>query len=147
MNFDPIDPQTSSTSTEMRVRFCETDLMGIVHHSNYLVYFEAGRVEWLRRRGVVYTEWASRGIHLPVVEANVAYKSPLRFDDVMLVTSTLTQLRTVSIKFEYTIERGGLRIAEGFTRLACVDGGHKLLRIPAHMREVLLAAERQEQAL
>jgi acyl-CoA thioester hydrolase len=126
---------------EVRVRFCETDLMGIVHHASYLVYFEAGRVEWLRRRGVTYADWASRGVHLPVVEANVSYKAPARFDDLLLVETTLADLRTVSMKFTYRIRRGDTLLAEGFTRLGCIDDKHKLLKIPDHMREVLLAGE------
>lgn len=126
---------------EIRVRFCETDLMGIVHHASYLVYFEAGRVEWLRRRGVTYADWASRGVHLPVVEANVSYKAPARFDDLLLVETTLADLRTVSMKFTYRIHRGDTLLAEGFTRLGCIDDKHKLLKIPDHMREVLLAGE------
>lgn len=144
--FDPIDPQTSTTKTEMRVRFCETDLMGIVHHASYLVYFEAGRVEWLRERGVTYSDWASRGVHLPVVEANLTYKAPLRFDDLMVVTTTLTQLRAVSLKFTYVIDRDGTRIVEGFTRLACVDHSHKLLPIPPYMRDVFLAGKKLMQS-
>ena len=126
---------------ELRVRFCETDLMGIVHHGSYLVYFEAGRVEWLRRRGVTYADWASRGVHLPVVEAHVSYKAPSRFDDLLHVDTTLAELRSVSMKFSYAIRREGTLIAEGFTRLGCIDAEHKLLRIPEHMRDVLLAPE------
>ena len=126
---------------ELRVRFCETDLMGIVHHGSYLVYFEAGRVEWLRRRGVTYADWASRGVHLPVVEAHVSYKAPSRFDDLLHVDTTLAELRSVSMKFSYAIRREGTLIAVGFTRLGCIDAEHKLLRIPEHMRDVLLAPE------
>ncbi len=127
---------------ELRVRFCETDLMGIVHHGSYLVYFEAGRVEWLRRRGVTYADWANSGVHLPVVEANVSYKAPSRFDELLVVETTLTELRSVSMKFAYAIRREGTLIAEGFTRLGCIDSAHKLLRIPEYMRDVLLAGER-----
>ena len=126
---------------ELRVRFCETDLMGIVHHGSYLVYFEAGRVEWLRRRGVTYADWASRGVHQPVVEAHVSYKAPSRFDDLLRVETTLSELRSVSMKFSYAIRRESTLIAEGYTRLGCIDAEHKLLRIPDHMRDVLFAAE------
>lgn len=139
--FAEIDPQKSTSAMDLRVRFCETDLMGIVHHGSYLVYFEAGRVEWLRRRGVTYAEWASRGVHLPVVEAHVSYKAPSRFDDLLVVETTLAELRAVSMKFAYVIRRGATAIAEGWTRLGCIDDTHKLLRIPEHMRDVLLAAE------
>ena len=139
--FAEIDPQKSTSAMDLRVRFCETDLMGIVHHGSYLVYFEAGRVEWLRRRGVTYADWASRGVHLPVVEAHVSYKAPSRFDDLLVVETTLAELRAVSMKFSYVIRRGTTAIAEGWTRLGCIDDKHKLLRIPDHMRDVLLASE------
>lgn len=138
----PIDPEKSASILPLRVRFCETDLMGIVHHGSYLLYFEAGRVEWLRRRGVTYADWASRGVHLPVVEAHVSYKAPARFDDLLDVETRLTELRTVSLKFSYTIRREGTLICEGMTRLGCIDDKHALLRIPEPMRDVLLAGER-----
>lgn len=125
----------------MRVRFCETDLMAIVHHGSYLTYFEAGRVEWLRKRGVTYAEWAARGVHLPVVEAHVHYRSPARFDDLLDVETRLEQLRSVSLKFGYRVLRGGKVLAEGHTRLGCIDSEHKLLRIPDEMRSVLLSGE------
>lgn len=137
----PLDPEKSSSVASMRVRFAETDLMGIVHHASYLLYFEAARVEWLRRRGVVYTDWAARGWHLPVVEANVRYVSPARFDDLLDVEAALTELRAVSMRFQYRIHREGQLLAEGFTRLAAIDASHKLLRIPSEMRDVLSSGE------
>lgn len=114
--------------------------MGIVHHGSYLIYFEAGRVEWLRRRGVTYAEWAARGVHLPVVEAHVTYRAPARFDDLLTVRTTLAELRAASMKFRYEIRRGDTSIAEGATRLACIDADHKVLRISEPMREILLSA-------
>ena len=73
----------------VRVRFCETDLMGIVHHGSYLSYFEAGRVEYMHRRGVEYLEWAKQGLHLPVVEAQVRYRKTARFDERLVVETRL----------------------------------------------------------
>lgn len=140
----PLDSVKTTSTTEMRVRFCETDLMGIVHHASYLVYFEVGRVEWLRRRGVVYADWASRGVHLPVVEAQASYKAPSRFDDLLVVETTLAQLRAASMKFTYAIRRDATLIAEGFTRLGCIDAEHKLMKIPDYMRDVLLGGESAE---
>ena len=64
-----MDPDLRKSTEMMRVRFAETDLMGIVHHASYLLYCELGRVEWLRKRGVTYADWAAKGVHLPVVEA------------------------------------------------------------------------------
>ena len=136
-----IDTAKAKTLTTMRVRFCETDLMGIVHHASYLQYFEVGRVEWLRNRGVTYADWAARGVHLPVVEVKLAYKAPSRFDDVLVVETSLTMLRTVSLQFDYRITRGDKLIVTGLTRLGCIDNDHKLLRIPEPMRAVLLGGE------
>jgi acyl-CoA thioester hydrolase len=137
-----IDPALATSIVSLRVRFCETDLMGIVHHGSYFVYFEAGRVEWLRRRGVAYADWAGRGIHLPVVEAQAHYKMPARFDDVLEVETTLAQLRTVSLTFTYRVKRDGAVLAEGLTRLGCIDKDHKLCRIEGEMRAILLSGER-----
>jgi acyl-CoA thioester hydrolase len=138
---EPIDPAKSKSTIRMRVRFCETDLMGIVHHGSYLVYFEAGRVEWLRRRGVTYRDWAEKGVHLPVVEAHLHYHAPSRFDDELDVETSLVKLGTVSLAFGYRITNDGKLIADGSTRLGCIDAAHKLLRIPEDMKAVLLGGE------
>lgn len=136
-----IDPTKSATSTEMRVRFCETDLMGVVHHATYLLYFEAGRVEWLRKRKLTYADWTARGVQVPVVRASVEYRAPSRFDDVLSIETTLSKLRTVSLDYTYRILRGETLVAEGATRLACIDQHHKLLRIPQEIQAALLSGE------
>ena len=137
----PLDPVKSTTTSTLRVRFCETDLMGIVHHATYLVYFEAGRVEWLRRRGITYADWTARGVQVPVASAEVQYRAPSRFDDVLAIETTLSKLRSVSLDYTYRILRGDTLVAEGFTRLACIDASHKLLRMPEEIREMLLRGE------
>ena len=138
-----IDPAKSTSTTTLRVRFCETDLMGVVHHAGYLVYFEVGRVEWLRRRGITYADWTARGVQVPVASAELRYRAPSRFDDELAVETTLTKLRSVSLDYTYRVVRqaDATLIAEGSTRLACVDASHKLLRIPEEIREALLAGE------
>ncbi len=143
----PLDLERAITRSRLRVRFCETDLMGIVHHSNYLAYFEAGRVEWLRRRGVTYADWAARGMHLPVVEASVRYRAPARFDDVIGIETRLVELRAASLRFEYRMERltdamlPGELLAEGFTRLACVNEHHAVQRFSSDLLATFGAAE------
>ncbi len=134
-----MDPKL--TLLTLRIRFCETDLMGIVHHANYLQYFEAGRVEWLRRRGVTYADWARRGIHLPVVDAQLRYRAPAYFDDLVVVETRLTALRSHSLRYDYVILRGPTKLAEGSTRLACVDAKHALMQIPSDVEHVLRAGE------
>ena len=134
-----MDPSISCET--IRVRFAETDLMGIVHHANYFLYFEEGRVEWLRRRGVTYADWAAKGVHLPVVEVGLKYRSPARFDDRIVVETKISQVRSVSVLFTYRIHRDETLLAEGSTRLGCIDGQSKLMRIPEEMRRVLLGGE------
>ncbi len=113
--------------------------MGVVHHATYLVYFEVGRVDWLRKRKITYADWTDRGVQVPVVDAQVQYRAPSRFDDLLSIETTLTKLRTVSLDYSYRILRGETLIAVGATRLACIDANHKLLRIPEEIREALLA--------
>ncbi len=136
-----IDPARASSRMTLRVRFCETDLMGIVHHGNHLLYFETGRVDWLRRRGVTYATWAARGLHLPVVDAEVRYHKPARFDDELIVETRLAELRAASVRYVYTLVRDGVRLAEGSTRLACVDDAVGVRRFPDDVRDVFLLGE------
>ncbi len=136
-----IDPTKSTTATETRVRFCETDVMGVVHHSNYLVYFELGRVDWLRKRKITYAAWTDRGVQTPVASAELQYRAASRFDDLLVIETTLSKLRSVSLDYTYRIRRGETLIAEGTTRLACVDRDLKLLRIPEEIRTALLSGE------
>jgi acyl-CoA thioester hydrolase len=136
-----LDPARATSSHTFRVRFCETDLMGIVHHANYLVYFEAGRVEWLRRRGIVYANWAANGVHTAVVEATTRYRLAARFDEELTCETTLSELGSVSLVYSYRLLRGDALIATGHTKLACVDDAQKLTKVTPEMRAVMLAGE------
>ena len=138
-----IEPTCATSLHRLRVRFCETDMMGIVHHSSYLAYFEAARVAWLRRRGVTYATWAERGWHLPVVEASVRYRAPARFEDVLEIETVLTELRSHSLRYSYRVLRGEECLTEGQTRLACVDSAHQLQRFPEEVVDVLCSGETQ----
>jgi acyl-CoA thioester hydrolase len=115
--------------------------MGIVHHANYLVYFEAGRVDWLHKRGVSYDAWAREGIHLPVVDTRLRYRKAARFDDAIVVESTCSAVTRVTVRFVYRVLRGSELLCEGETLLACV--GHDLApkRIPAGIADVLRSPE------
>ncbi len=138
-----LDPSAARSVVRMRVRFGETDLMGIVHHGSYVSYLEVARVEWLRRRGVAYASWAQGGVHLPVVDLTLKYRSPLRFDEELDVETTLGELRVASVRFDYRLVRAGdgTLCAEGATRLACIDDRHVLRRFTPEMLEVLTRAE------
>jgi len=140
-----MDDTASLTRTSLRPRFCETDQMGIVHHASYLIYFEAARVEWLRRRGVDFAEWSRRGVNVAVVDANVQYRSAAFFDDELVIETRLSELRSASIRFAYRLVRGDTLIAEGGTRLAWVNAERKLQRIPSDIRETLSSPERRDE--
>jgi acyl-CoA thioester hydrolase len=134
---------TARSVVRVRVRFGETDLMGIVHHGSYPAYFEVARVEWLRRRGVAYGTWASRGMHLAVAEMTLRYRSPARFDDELDVEATLALVRAASLRFDYRLVRvaDSVLIAEGSTLLACVNEAGAPRRMSAEVTEVLGRAE------
>lgn len=135
-----VDPSNARSVVRVRVRFSETDLMGIVHHASYACYMEVARVEWLRRRGVAYAAWAQSGIHLPVVELAIKYRAPARFDDELDVEATLAEAGAASVRFDYRIIRGsdGVLCAQGSTRLACVDDRGALRRITDEMIQALV---------
>ncbi len=138
----PVEVAPHLTSRHaLRVRFCETDLMGIVHHAGYLGYFEVGRVEWLRQRGVSYLEWATRGFHLPVVEARLRYRKPARFDDLITIETTCAETTRVTVRFRYRVLRGAELLCEGETRLACVGDDLAPKRFPEDVTRVLLSPE------
>lgn len=133
-------PQTSKT--QLLVRFCETDLMGIVHHANYLTYFEAARVDFIHRRGVSYDLWVREGVHLPVVETSLRYRKPARFDEIIVVESTVVEISRVTVKFEYRIVRDADLLVEGWTLLACVGNNMAPKRIPESIANVFKSPER-----
>ena len=141
-------PAHCVTRYVMRVRFFETDLMGVVHHAAYLTYVEAARVEYLRRRGADYRRLVESGLHMPVVDAHLSYKKTATFDDELTIEVRLSGLSRVTATFDYRILRNeGVErpiVAEGYTRLACVDGRHRPCRIPESMVDVLTAHERSD---
>jgi acyl-CoA thioester hydrolase len=137
-------PSAGKSRVRVRVRFAETDLMGIVHHASYLAYMEVARVEWLRRRGVTYATWADRGIHLAVAEVTLKYRAPARFDDELDIEASLGEVRAASVRFDYRIVRAAdeTLCTEGSTRLAYIDQTLTLRRLSPEMIEALSRTER-----
>jgi acyl-CoA thioester hydrolase len=105
------------SETRLRVRYAETDQMGVVYHSNYIIWFEVGRVELLRAMGHTYREMEQDNIHLPVVEVRCRYKLPAMYDDEILIRTSLKNVRESLIHFHYEIRRTGEEqlLAEGET--------------------------------
>ncbi|WP_374548639.1 acyl-CoA thioesterase [Flavobacterium sp.] len=88
---------------EIRVRYSETDQMGVVYHGSYVPYFEIGRVEWLRKKGISYKELEATGIALPIVSMHINYKKPARYDELLKVTTKLKSQNGVKIEFDCEI--------------------------------------------
>src|SRR5262245_37425223 len=110
-----------SGETTIRVRYAETDRMGLLHHANYLVYFEQARTELLRAQGLAYKDLEDQGFLLVIVKAEVRYRAPARYDDMLTIRTTVVRATAVRIDHRYEVSRDGVLCAEGSTTLACVD--------------------------
>jgi len=115
---------------ELRVKYCECDPMGYVHHSRYFQYFEMGRTELLRSWGIRYRDLEDAGAYFAVFKAKCKYLLPLRYDDVFQVETTIKRMTRARIDHTYRIRREGRTVAEAATTLACVDGDGKIIPIP-----------------
>jgi acyl-CoA thioester hydrolase len=130
--------------TEIRVRYAETDKMGIVHHSNYLIWFEAGRSDLCRARGFSYKEMEEQDNALMVVaESYVRYKSPAFYEDILIIRTQVAEVRSRSIRFIYEIyrETDEALLAEGETLHLVTDMNKKVKLIPEIYKERLVAGE------
>lgn len=123
-----------------RVRYQETDQMGIVYYANFFVYFEMGRTELLRNIGLPYSELEKEHFYFPVVEAHCQFRSPAHYDDVLTIQTWISELKHATIKFTYKIVREGDNklIAEGFTKLACLNINRRPSSIPEKLRNILI---------
>ncbi|MGZ6728859.1 MAG: acyl-CoA thioesterase [Gaiellaceae bacterium] len=129
-------------ATEVRVRFAETDAQGVAHHAVYLVWFEVARIDYLARFRGGYPELQAEGIEALTTEVHVSYLAPARFDDRLTVSCACGELRGARFRFDYLVEREGERLAEGWTRHACVDAvTHRPTRVPAWLVEEIASAE------
>ena len=107
---------------KIRVRYSETDQMGVVYHGNYAQYFEMGRVEWLRNMGISYKWMEDNGIMLPVVSLTMNYKKPARYDDLLTIKTKMLKLSSVKIEFDYEItNEDNELLTTGYSVLVFVD--------------------------
>jgi acyl-CoA thioester hydrolase len=130
------------SQTRIRVRYAETDQMGVVYHSNYFVWFEVGRVELMRQLGFEYKNMEREdGCHIPVVEATCRYKSPARYDDDLLLETTVLAMRRSVIKFGYRLMRPEgdsiTLLAEGETTHVTVNASLHKIPLPRKYADVL----------
>lgn len=115
---------------EIRVRYCETDAMGYLHHANFATYYEMGRTELLRAQGGNYREIEEAGLFLVVVKLVCNYHSPARYDDVLTLSTKVERISAVKIEHSYRLLRGELLLATASSVLASVDREGKVQRLP-----------------
>ncbi len=126
-------------TTSLRVRYSETDQMGVVYHGNYFAWFETGRVELMRELGFSYRELeAEEDCVLPVVEATCRYRRPARFDDALELQTTVKALRGPIVVFNYALYCDGILLAEGETKHVAVDKALQRRRLPERYHLALL---------
>jgi acyl-CoA thioester hydrolase len=125
--------------TTLRVRYAETDAMGIVYHTNYIVWFEVGRGEYMRQLGGDYAHLETQGYYLPVIEVQARYLAPARYGDLVTVRTRVEEARSRQVTFAYEVvmaETGQL-LATGQTKHVCVDEEGTIKMIPQEIREML----------
>ena len=127
---------------EFLVRYAETDQMRVVYHANYLVWCEMGRTDLIRKLGASYAEIERQGIALAVVDASLRYHAAARYEDRIRVRTMITDARSRSVTFQYTIENAetGVKLVTASTTLASINGDGKLVAMPPHIRQSLESA-------
>ena len=128
-----------AVETTLRVRYAETDAMGVVYHTNYIVWFEVGRGEYMRQQGSDYAHVEDQGYYLPVVEVQARYLAPARYADLVRVRTWVEEARSRQVTFAYEVvmaETGQL-LATGRTKHVCVDKEGAIRTIPQEIREML----------
>jgi acyl-CoA thioester hydrolase len=139
MNFSMPEPVHQTT---YRVLYGDTDAAGVVYYANYLRFFERGRTEFMREMVLTYRDIENQGLTLPVIESYSRYKAPAAYDDLLVIETSLVELKNVSCRFNYRIYRNDndnsrTLLAKGYTVHASVNRNGKLTRFPANLIEKL----------
>jgi acyl-CoA thioester hydrolase len=124
---------------EFLVRYAETDKMQVVYHANYLVWCEMGRTDLIKKLGSSYADIENRGVMLAVIDASIRYHFSAKYEDLIRVTTILSEVKSRTVTFNYTFEIAvtGARLAAASTTLASINGEGKLVALPAHLRQAM----------
>lgn len=131
---------SDASSTTFRVRYGETDQMGVAYHPNYLVWCEVGRTELMRELGVPYAELEKRGVFLAVAEASVRYGTPAHYDDLVQVDTRVETVKSRAVTFGYEVHRlepDPARLAHASTTLVSMDAAGRTRKLPVEVLELL----------
>jgi acyl-CoA thioester hydrolase len=125
--------------TTIRVRYGDTDKMGFVYHANYFRWFEVGRSEMFRSMGIPYKSIESKGIFLPLSEMHCKFNAPSQYDDILLIETSIDSRYKAGMKFDYKIfsEDGEKRLANGYTKHACMDNNGRVVRPPKFLMDII----------
>ena len=128
-----MEQQQAAVALDIRVRYAETDAMGVVYYANYLIWFELGRTEWIRAHGITYREFEDHGILLPAVHASCDYKNSGRYDDLVRIETTVTNFSRARVGFAYRVLRiepgPATLLVEGRTEHVYLNREGRLLRL------------------
>jgi len=132
----PATPRRQSVST-VRVRYAETDQMGVAYYANYFVWFEVARTDWLRTFVLPYRELDAEGLLLPVIEARCTYRTSARYDDDLSITTVARLVSPARLAFEYEITGPSALVAHGETVHATLDRQGRPVRVPARIKDLM----------
>jgi len=127
--------ETLSCVISLRVRYAETDNMGVAYHGSYFVWYEVGRTELIRELGYAYQKMESDGVFMPVIEAHSQYLKPARYDDPLQLKSEITELNGIRLRIQYYLYRENVLLATGYTVHAFMDRNGKPTRPPERLTE------------
>jgi acyl-CoA thioester hydrolase len=125
-------------TTDIRIRYKDTDRMGVVYYGNYFTFFEIGRSEYMRELGFPYSRLESEGYSLVVTEASAKYHANVGYDSLIRIKTAITELRKVRLRFDYeVISENNIRLVSGHTIHACLNSNQKLVKIPHVMMRIM----------
>jgi acyl-CoA thioester hydrolase len=127
------------TLSRVLVRYAETDQMGVVYHTNFLIWFEVGRTEYIRERSTSYRSMEEKGVYLPILESHCRIRASARFEDALEVRTWIDEMKTRRVIFAYEVRRGDKVLAQGSTVHICLNENRQLIRIPEWVREGLIS--------
>ena len=126
-------------ATDIRVRYQETDNMGVVYYANYLVWFEVARTEFLRSLGLVYRDLEDKGYYLMVASISCRYRSPARYDDVVRTQTWIEEMKSSSLRFGYKLSVNGKEVATGNSVHVFTNKSGKPVRIPEEIKSLSIS--------
>ncbi|MDJ0765954.1 MAG: thioesterase family protein [Myxococcota bacterium] len=141
------DTPVNTSLTKVRVLYADTDRMGVVYHGTYFRWFEAGRADYMRKRGSPYAAIERDKLFLPVIEANAVYAKPATYDEILVVKTWVSEITKTTLTFSYLVSRDEDALVHGFTRHVAVNEQGKPLRLPSFIVRALGSMERLETEL